>query len=370
MGLKRKIVGTGERLSNFFANDLQNHYYKYFFVSKFKNSIKGKDFDRNADYEAEAKTYWREHTGLSVNTMWHSFYRSINGISDVRYVPENIYYAYIEPYFNRKELSQGFDDKCYYSERFPSNASPVKFKRPETILRNISGMFYDTDFRILSKDEAVSKLLEQEDGYVIKESITGKGGNRIIFAEPGEKKTREEIIQIFEHYNRDYVVESLITQCDEMAALNPSSINCIRFITYMNSDGVHLLSANARMGGVNSRTDNFASGGITCGINENGVLKSVGYDNHYNKYEVHPNGYRFPGTQLPNYQAAVDMIKALHTRFGHFRIISWDIAIASDYTPVVIEFNLTPQGITQHQLNNGPLFGDLTDSVLKEVFKK
>lgn len=38
--------------------------------------------------------------------------------------------------------------------------------------------------------------------------------------------------------------------------------------------------------------------------------------------------------------------------------------------PVLIEFNVKPQGIDLHQRENGPLFGDMTVKVLDEVFAK
>lgn len=370
MSIKRKIIDFGEKVADFCAHGLQNYYYKYLFLANAKKYIGNKEYSVDNVFQQESIAYWKKQTGMKVNPIWHNFYSDRNSIRDVRYVPENIYYSKIEPFFNRKELTQSCDDKCFYTERFPESAFPGGFHRPATLLRNVSGIFYDVDFNILKDEEAAQLLSENTDGYVIKESITGAGGNRIVFVDEGEQKTKDELLTIFARYKRDYVVESLLKQCPEMAALNPSSINTIRFITFMDRDGVHLLSAVARMGGVSSKTDNFSTGGVACGIDENGVLKSVGYDQHYNRYTVHPNGHSFGGTKVPSYDKAVELVKNMHRRFGHFRIISWDIAIAPDYVPTIIEFNLTPQSIDFHQINNGPLFGDLTEKVLKEVFGK
>ena len=110
---------------------------------------------------------------------------------------------------------------------------------------------------------------------------------------------------------------------------------------------------------------------MACGIDDQGLLKSAGYDQMYNKYEIiHPNGRRFANVMIPGYNEAGQLVTELHHRFGHFRIISWDIAIGKDYKPIIIEFNLTPQSIDFHQINNGPLFGKLTEDILKEVFTK
>ena len=52
-------------------------------------------------------------------------------------------------------------------------------------------------------------------------------------------------------------------------------------------------------------------------------------------------------------------------RMAHFRIIGWDIAVDRAGEPVLVEFNAPPG---QMQGTNGPIFGDLTDAVLEEVF--
>ena len=101
-----------------------------------------------------------------------------------------------------------------------------------------------------------------------------------------------------------------------------------------------------------------------------GTLKDFAYNQKYEKFDVHPSGRKFAGRQIPNFASALELVRALHLRFGHFRIISWDIAIDKNYKPSLIEFNLTPQSIDLHQINNGPLFGCLTESVLHEVFEK
>lgn len=371
MSLKRGIVTLGKETKKFFSEDLQNIYYKYYFLREGRNYIKGKIKKHDTRFIIDCKKYWKKHTGLKINTMWHEFYSQCNSIVDVRYIPENIYYSYIEPFYNRKSFIQCCDDKCYYSERFPETAASSGVQRPKTILRNINGLFFDEKFNILKIEDATTLLTGIDCGYVIKESITGTGGNRLIFVDRGIKKSSGDIRNIFKKYSRDFVVEALIDQCQELSALNPTSINTIRFITFMNEKGVYILSSVMRIGGSGSRTDNFSTGGMACGIDNEGILKPVGYDQAYNKFEkIHPNGRQFADVKVPKFDEASKLVKELHRRFGHFRIISWDVAIGDNYKPILIEFNLTPQSIDFHQINNGPLFGNLTEAILHEVFEK
>lgn len=62
------------------------------------------------------------------------------------------------------------------------------------------------------------------------------------------------------------------------------------------------------------------------------------------------------------------MVKFCHERMGHFRLVLWDVAIDEHGIPVLIEANLRNGECDFHQFNNGPLFGELTDQVLGEVF--
>ncbi len=78
----------------------------------------------------------------------------------------------------------------------------------------------------------------------------------------------------------------------------------------------------------------------------------------------------FDGFKVPSYDKAVSLVKKVHPLIPHFRLVSWDIAIDNEGEPVLIEANMRKGGINLNQFNNGPLFGDLTERVLDEVFEK
>jgi hypothetical protein len=66
----------------------------------------------------------------------------------------------------------------------------------------------------------------------------------------------------------------------------------------------------------------------------------------------------------------VETFKVAHMRMAHSKLVSWDIAVGRDGQPILVEANLYCGGLKALQLNNGPLFGDLTDQVLEAVFIK
>ena len=52
----------------------------------------------------------------------------------------------------------------------------------------------------------------------------------------------------------------------------------------------------------------------------------------------------------------------------YFGIISWDFAVNENGMPILIEYNLGYPDVMIYQMNNGALFGDKTEDVLKYCY--
>ena len=52
------------------------------------------------------------------------------------------------------------------------------------------------------------------------------------------------------------------------------------------------------------------------------------------------------------------------------RLTSWDLSVNENGEPILIEVNLAYGGLFFHQIANGPVFGDLTEDIIREVIKK
>ena len=83
----------------------------------------------------------------------------------------------------------------------------------------------------------------------------------------------------------------------------------------------------------------------------------------------HPQGVSFESVTIPNFSECTDLVTILAKRFSSLsRLISWDLAIDEAGHPLLIEFNLTWGQLDFHQYCNGPIFGDMTEDVLNDVF--
>jgi hypothetical protein len=312
------------------------------------------------EYKKETQDYWGKYN-IRVNTDWHKFYSSRTGIYDVRFIPEDLHIAKIDKFYSNKSLSKGVDDKNYYDIWFPN------IKRPETVVRKINGLYYDGNFKYLDKDEVVP-LCQKYKRLIIKPAIGSGGGKGIEFWNSNQASSELERI-LFEGID-SLNVQDIMDQHEELKKIHSSSINTIRTISLLSGGKVHILSSVLRMGINGTRVDNFRAGGLACGIKENGQLKDVAYSALGVKYDRHPQGFVFSDCIVPSFDKIQETVVAEHMKLAHFRLISWDFSVDSEGIPVLIEPNLREGAIGLHQLCNGPIFGNLTEAVLVEVFLK
>lgn len=294
----------------------------------------------------------------------HTFYTFASGNFDVNYMPDGFYYSYIDPYFNDWTRALYVDNKAYYRLMFP------RAKQPKLLSYRMNSFWYDENGQLESWDFVVDKLLKYRE-FFIKQATESEGGHGITYVD-SSKITKDDLYNIISSNKSDVVIQEGLKQSSTLAAINKSSVNTIRLLTLLGRDGkVKLYSSILRMGIGGSKVDNASSGGITVGIEENGKLKKYAYSADGKKYDKHPTSLiYFDDFTIPNFEKIKELVKEQAKNFPHFRLLSWDIALDIHNEPVVIEANLHFGEIDFHQLNNGPLFGEDTNNILREVFGK
>lgn len=318
--------------------------------------------------EEQIKKHW---TGIKIDDFWFKWYKkacivrnenSTYDYSDIlwKYIPDDYYFKSLCGCFHDLKACEAIDDKNLYDLYFHD------IIQPETVLRKINGVLLDKTYTPLSYKEALT-LIRAKGLVVLKSAKDSCGGKGLWFI--GDNVTDVEIEKQLRERNV-YVVQECITQHDALKAIHPESINTLRITTFYYSEEMHVLSSVLRMGSGNSKVDNSSSGGIFCGINENGCLRKFAYNKKMNVFETHPTtGLRFENYSIPGYEACKGFVTNLAYRFLQVsQLISWDLAIDEKGRPVLIEVNLKYGDIDFHQIANGPFFGDLTNNVLKDMF--
>ena len=162
-----------------------------------------------------------------------------------------------------------------------------------------------------------------------------------------------------------YIFQKRIIPHRDAAILYPGSINTIRIITIKPLNEEPRVFAKVQRIGVDKTNgvDNWSSGGIVIGINDDGYLKRYGfYKDCYmgGRVEKHPDsGMVFKDYRVPLFHEALDLALEAHNRLWGIFAIGWDIAM-TDEGPVIVEGN-SNWGASTIQVGDRPIKKEWTE---------
>ena len=136
------------------------------------------------------------------------------------------------------------------------------------------------------------------------------------------------------------IVEEKIVQHAGLAALHPSSVNCVRAVTAIGPDGnVSLIAAALRCGRGSSITD--SGDGLFATIDlESGCVAGEGISHFSEHFEMHPDtGTPFRGFAIPHFDGLCSTVCAIAAEVPALRLMNWDLACREDGAWCLIEGN-------------------------------
>lgn len=316
------------------------------------------------EQEKEIKDFFFELTGKEdVPTNWHKFFYSRNGIYSKEYLPMTITRELVKR-MNKCEYRNAYADKNMLDNILP-NAS-----HPKIILKNMNGYFYFNN-KPVSHKEAI-ELCRDLGRVLIKPSLRSQGvGIREIDIKGGIMKydgRNLSVSDLFSKYDKNFCIQEIIQQHEDMAKLNPSSVNTIRVLSYRSGMEVLILYTALRIGRKDKVVDNESSGGISVNILSSGELEKYAISGlKEGRLDKTDSGVVLEGYKVPCYDKAVELVKDQHLYLPFFNFVAWDIAIDKDGNPVIIEWNVYP-GLSQSAC--GPALGKYTTRILSEVMPR
>lgn len=326
-----------------------------------RSRISGK-VELTEEQKQQIKDFYKPYG--KVTTIYHQMYYEKTGHFSEKYLPVDLYVNVIDEYFNNRQEAKYLDNKCYYRTTFSG------IKQPENALYRIGGFWFDTDMNLINL-EKVYEILAKEKALFLKEATESYGGLGVAYISKDTADMAEQFDAFVKRVKGDIVAQRPIVQHDDLSKVNESSVNTIRMISLLTESGPKTYSSIFRVGSKGKKVDNYTSGGLTVGIGEDGRLNKYAYNAKGERFEKHPsNDFVFEGYQIPCYQEARKLVERAHLLIPHFRLVSFDVAIEKDGTPVLIEANFCKGSAEIHEFNNGPLFGDDTKKILDEVFGK
>jgi hypothetical protein len=333
-----------------------------------KNIIPGKS---DPDFRKKFTHRWSDFK-LSIDPDYPLYCSSINSVESADYVPETIYYGRIEPVLNNKAFALAYADKNFYERYFPEN----KGLFPETILRGINGNFYDSQYRLVTGPIKPGDIPEENPEYILKPAVETSGGSNVVLVQfssgsvivSGKTCRHYEFINVLKRdYHCNFVLQKKISAHPWFRDFNPSSLNTVRLFTYRSvlNEEVHPVQAVIRFGRPGSIVDNQAAGGLTCGINKQGGLNGFVIDKYGKKY----TDFAFLSAKkediVPGFDQMKKIANQLAAKYYYHRLLGFDFCLDSGNNVRLLEINCKNIEINFLQMNNGPLFWDHTEEVIK-----
>ena len=128
-------------------------------MKRLVRKLKKSQTDRNVltkEMKKEASSFWSNYK--SVPLIYHNFYTEKYGEFYKEYIPDEIYYNYIQPYFNNYRLAKALDNKCYYHKMFSG------ISQPRLVAYRLNGYWYANDSLLSQGENEVCKILQKYGG--------------------------------------------------------------------------------------------------------------------------------------------------------------------------------------------------------------
>lgn len=355
-----KLFSVADRLHNRYKYQKHLDRTRRMISKKLMTSITKRKL--SSEQKAEVKSFYKELTGRDVSLLYHEYFYSRTGKYSKEYMPIDLFEADIIGRANRWDYFYAYSDKNMDETFLPH------IKHPHSYLKNINGYYY-FEGKPVSKEEAVQFCYNLKD-VIIKPSLLskGKGVKKINVSNGITDDNGSYIEEILDSYKKDFIIQEALVQHELISALNPTSVNTIRILTYRSGMEVLVVYAVIRIGRKGQVIDNQSAGGISTAINEDGTLRKYAFgvagDDMIEKTDT---GIVLEGYKIPYFDKAIEAVKRSHYDLPFFDLVGWDISINPDGEPVLVEWNGNP-GPSQTACGTG--LGVYTEKILKEVWPR
>lgn len=288
----------------------------------------------------------------------YRIYKQLYGFNE-NFVPVSYFYPHLMWNLNSKDVSNTMSHK---------GMMPIIFKdilQPAIIINCINKNIFDSNYNILTIDDAVQLIISYDDKVIIKPSTDTSSGKNVRILDTNISSA--EIKNILKLYGDNYVVQVLVEQSLVTSQLNPTSLQTMRINTLLLNGECTAIKSTMRCGGVGQIVDNLNAGGFMVGISSDGRLNRLGYS-FDGQIHNQTNGFKLHDIIIPNFKNVVNTAIKCHIKYlPNCSFVAWDFSLTKDNKPILIEANLKFPSCFGVQLCTSPLFGERTQEVIDYV---
>lgn len=218
--------------------------------------------------------------------------------------------------------------------------------------------FYKRDALLIDENTSLvsfQAFIEKHSCFIVKPLEESCGFGIRIIDTPGVRNAES----LFASLQQEHVlVEQLIVQDSQMSRFHSSSVNTVRFATFLKDGAVHPLFAVLRIGMGSSIVDNAGAGGLIAAIDlDTGIVTTPGRAESGYTAIVHPDsGTQIIGAKIPQWEQAVELATQLAMVVPEQPYVGWDLALTESGW-VMVEGNsagqfVLPQITTQRGIRS------------------
>lgn len=314
----------------------------------------GLSTDQPAAAAAATRDFLRTFCGGYRDDRWHRVCAAINGHRSPYYLPEDLYFLYVVPTLSPPERAAAYRDKNGYDRHGWRGL-------PETRARVIRGRLLDADYQPLDAAGLAERI--GGDAVIIKPSL-GTGRGRGV--------TRLQGAAAIDHVRAavakgaDVIVQTPIRPCEALARVHPGGVPAVRLISLRLDGRLHLFDGVLNVG-VGASLASNGSESVQFGL-EGDTVRPEGLDRRWNRLRRHPDsGVSLEGFRMAAMAAMRDLCLHAHGRMPDVDLVAWDVTVDEQGNARLLECNIRWQGCRGPQLLNGPVFGALTETVMRRV---
>ena len=307
-----------------------------------------------------------ENYGGKIPYTWHRHYTAFTGKFDENYFPELLFIPEFEHFMNvNKAYSIVFSDK----NMLPMLAEMADVKVPRVFLSRSAGAYRDSNYKFVSRDQAIDVLYNIGEIFVkpTTDSCSGQGCAVYNIKSGKDVSTQKNIKDILDSMGDDFVIQERLQCHQSIKKIYSGSVNTFRVITYRWKDKIFRMPSIMRIGQGGNYIDNAHAGGMFIAIDDDGTLHDTAFTEFKKTYEKHPDTHLiFSGHKISFYDKVVDAAVRMHEMIPQLGVLHWDFTIDEYGQPVLVEVNVNGGGIWIVEMAHGcGAFGENTASVLK-----
>src|SRR5699024_9818126 len=114
---------------------------------------------------------------------------------------------------------------------------------PKILIKNVNGFNYNHKFNYISYDD-IRNIFSENTKVILKPTLdSGTGKGIQVFENINQNSIKDNMKQIFDGNEKNFVIQEFINQHEEISKLNKSSVNTIRIMSFLHQNGVKILGS-------------------------------------------------------------------------------------------------------------------------------